>query len=307
MELISTMQNSLMSLPTTIQFILQHPLNKRRKVQALFRFLKWQVGSRLVSGEVIYPWINGSKFIVQPGEKGLTQNIYCGLHEFHDMAYVLHVLRSGDLFIDIGANSGSYTILACAVKGARGYCFEPVPSTFQRLVDNIRLNNLSDRVKPYNIGLADKEDELLFTANLDTTNHMISANELASDPIKVRVAPLDRVLVGESPSLIKIDVEGLETLVINGMACTLGNASLHSVIMELNGSGRQYGFDDQDIIKTMREFGFQMYRYEPFERTLQLVATKDVTSSNMLFSRNEEFIKRRLRSAPRLKIGSQEI
>jgi FkbM family methyltransferase len=223
------------------------------------------------------------------------------------MAYVLHVLRTEDLFIDIGANSGSYTILACAVKGARGYCFEPVPSTFQRLLDNIRLNNLLDRVKPYNIGLADKEDEFLFTTSLDTTNHRIAANETASGQIKVKVLPLDKVLAGESPSLIKIDVEGLETLVINGMTCALANPSLHSVIVELNGSGRQYGFDDQNIIKTMWEFGFQMYRYEPFERALQLVSSKDITSSNTLFLRNEEFVKRRLSSAPRLKIGSQEI
>jgi hypothetical protein len=102
-------------------------------------------------------------------------------------------------------------------------------------------------------------------------------------------------------------VEGLETLVIKGMTRTLKNTSLHSVIIELNGSGRQYGFDDQDIVKTMRAFGFQMYRYEPFERTLQPLASKDTPSSNILFLRNEEFIKRRLSRAPRLKIGSREI
>jgi FkbM family methyltransferase len=307
MEHTSAMQSSLISFLMTIQFILRHPLNKRRKVQALLVFLKWQIGSRLVSGDVIHHWVNGSKFIVRSGETGLTQNIYCGLQEFSDMAYLLHVLRAEDLFIDIGANSGSYTILACAVKGARGHCFEPIPSTFQRLMDNIRLNNLSDRVKPYNIGLADKEDELLFTASLDTTNHMVAVNELVNNPIKVKVLPLDKVLAGESPSLIKIDVEGLETLVISGMNCILGNVSLHSVIMELNGSGRQYGFDDDDIIKTMRGFGFQMYRYEPFKRVLQPVSSKDVTSSNVLFLRGEDFIRSRLASAPCAQIGFQEI
>lgn len=296
-----------MPLFTTLKFIVEHPINKGRKGQALFDFLKWQIGSRLVPGEIIYHWINGAKFIVHPGETGLTQNIYCGLHEFYDMAYVLHVLNSEDLFIDVGANAGSYTILACAVGGARGYCFEPVPSTFQRLTDNLVLNDLLGRVKAYNIGLADKEGEVLFTSDLDTTNHLIAPAEAAGDAIAVKVRPLDQVLANESPSLIKIDVEGLETLVINGMLCTLGNPSLHSVIVELNGSGAHYGFDDQGVIEKMREFGFRMYSYDPFRRTIKLIPTKNTDSSNTLFLRHEDFIRNRLASAPGFRIGSREI
>ena len=142
-----------MSVLSTLNFIVEHPINKKRKAKALLGFLKWQIGSRLVPGEIIYHWINDAKFIVKPGETALTQNIYCGLMEFHDMAYVLHVLNADDLFIDVGANVGSYTLLACAVRGASGYCFEPIPSTFERLISNIKLNDLSDRVKAYNIRL----------------------------------------------------------------------------------------------------------------------------------------------------------
>ena len=68
------------------------------------------------------------------GETGLTGNLYAGLHEFADMAFVMHALRPTDLFVDIGANAGSYTILACAVAKARGCAFEPLPSTYRRLV-----------------------------------------------------------------------------------------------------------------------------------------------------------------------------
>ncbi|RPI95344.1 MAG: FkbM family methyltransferase [Chloroflexi bacterium] len=296
-----------MSLLTTLKFIAEHPLNKGKKGRALFGFLKWQIGSRLVPGEVVYHWIDGARFIVRPGETGLTQNIYCGLQEFCDMAYVLHVLNSEDLFIDVGANAGSYTILACAVRGARGYCFEPVPSTFQRLTDNLKLNDLLGRVQVHNIGLADKEGEALFTADLDTTNHLIAPTEAASDAIVVKVLSLDQVLASESPSLIKIDVEGLETLVINGMLCTLGNPSLHSVIVELNGSGAHYGFDDQGIVEKMREFGFRMYSYEPFSRTITPISAKNPDSSNTLFLRHEDFIRQRLASAPSFRVGSHEI
>jgi len=44
--------------------------------------------------------------VARPGETGVTGNIYTGLHEFSSMGYLLHVLREGDLFVDVGANVG---------------------------------------------------------------------------------------------------------------------------------------------------------------------------------------------------------
>ena len=108
-----------MSFFNTLKFITSHPLNRGRKLMSLLQFAKWQVGSRIVPGAVVFDWVNGSKFLVKPGETGLTGNIYTGLHEFADMAFLLHVLREDDLFIDVGANVGSYSILACAAIGAR--------------------------------------------------------------------------------------------------------------------------------------------------------------------------------------------
>src|SRR5579863_564889 len=101
-----------MALIPTLISIANHPLNRRRKTKALLNFLKWQLGTRLVSGSVIIEWVCGTRFIARRGDVGITQNVYCGLHDFSEMAYVLHVLRSSDLFVDIGANLGSYTILA---------------------------------------------------------------------------------------------------------------------------------------------------------------------------------------------------
>ena len=71
---------------------------------------------------------------------GATGNIYAGLHEFNDMAFCLHLLRSGDLFVDVGANIGSYTVLASKVAGANSITLEPVPQTFERLKRNVNIN-----------------------------------------------------------------------------------------------------------------------------------------------------------------------
>jgi FkbM family methyltransferase len=293
-----------MPLLSTLAFIARHPLNKGRKAQALANYFKWQIGSRLVPGQVIYKWINGSRIIICPGETGVTGNLYCCLHDFADMGYLLHVLTPDDVFVDVGANVGSYTILACAAKGAKGICFEPVPSTFERLMDNLRINNLVQRVEARNIGLSDREGDLVFTSGEDTTNHIVAGDEQATNVVQVKVLPLDAILEGVTPSLLKIDVEGFEMRVLEGARQILGKEGLHSVIMELNGSGRRYGFEDKQIINYMKDFGFSTFRYEPFARELTAVDGDDCRSGNTLFIRGERAIQTRLKQAPRILLGS---
>jgi len=293
-----------MPLLSTLAFIAHHPLNKGRKAQALANYFKWQIGSRLVPGQVIYKWINGSRIIIRPGETGVTGNLYCCLHDFADMGYLLHVITPDDVFVDVGANVGTYTILACAAKGAKGICFEPVPSTFERLMDNLRINNLVQRVEARNIGLSDREGDLVFTSGEDTTNHIVAGDEQASNVVQVKVLPLDAILEDVTPSLLKIDVEGFEMRVLEGARQILGKEGLHSVIMELNGSGRRYGFEDKQIINYMKDFGFSTFRYEPFARELNAVDGDDCRSGNTLFIRGERAIQTRLKQAPRILLGS---
>ena len=111
-----------MSVIESVKFIATHPLTRDNTFKSLLRFVRWQIGSRLVPGPIVYDWINGSRFLVRAGETGLTGNVYTGLHEFQDMGFLLHVLGDGDLFIDVGANVGSYTILACSSRGANRNC-----------------------------------------------------------------------------------------------------------------------------------------------------------------------------------------
>lgn len=296
-----------MSVSNTLKFIVQHPLNRGRRAQALVGFLKWQVGSRLVPGQVVFNWVNGARVIARPGESGLTGNIYCGLHEFPDMAFLLHVLSSEDLFIDIGANVGSYTILACASKGAKGYCFEPVPATFERLMDNIRINNLAGHVEALNLGLSDKEGELVFTSGENSMNHVVADNEPSLEVVRVKVLPLDMILKDKSPSVLKIDVEGFETPVLNGAQATLSNESLHSVIMELNGCGSRYGFNEDDILRMMSSHGFSTYSYEPFSRKLTSLGGKKCLSGNTLFVRNEEVVRDKIAKSPKVLVGDVQL
>ncbi len=292
-----------MSLYTTLRFITSHPLNREHKHRALLRYAKWQIGSRIVPGAVVFDWINGSRFLVRAGETGLTGNVYTGLHEFNEMAFLLHVLREDDVFVDVGANVGSYSILACSVVGARAYAFEPIPQTHSRLVDNLRLNRIEDRVICPNIGIGAKAGSFVFTADGDTVNHVLADGESNRNSVKVAMATLDSILAQQSPALIKIDVEGFEMPVLKGAEATLSKDSLHAVIMELNGSGDRYGFDENHILEMMLGYGFKTYAYDPFRRTLISLEGKNVTEGNTLFIKTQSYVADRIKNAPRFSVN----
>ena len=105
-----------MKLLNTLSFIMNHPLNRKNKLGSLLCFIKWQFKSRLYKSEHIYNWVDKANFIINRGEHAMTGNLYCGLLEYEDMAFVLHSLKETDNFYDIGANVGSYTLLASGVK-----------------------------------------------------------------------------------------------------------------------------------------------------------------------------------------------
>lgn len=286
------------SLLNTLSFILRHPLNRTRKTAALGRFVRWQVGSRLLPGPVAVPFVDSTRLLVQAGMTGATGNVYCGLHEFEDMAFVLHALRPGDLFADVGSNVGSYTILAAGAAGANCVSFEPLPATFAHLLDNIRLNNLESKVKAKNIGLGASSGSLTFTSGLDTINHVVAQGEAVANAIEVPVEPLDAVLSGSALTLMKIDVEGFETEVLNGASETMQGPSLLAVVMELNGSGLRYGYDEEKIHQRMNDWGFAPVRYDPLQRNVTLLNSRSGSTGNTLYVRNLECLRDRVRTAP---------
>jgi FkbM family methyltransferase len=280
---------------------LSHPLVAGAKLQAIFRFVKWQIKSRIFSRDFIHEWVDGSKFYVKKSETGLTQNIYVGLHEFSDMCFLLHLLRKEDRFIDVGANSGSYSILAGSVIGAKVLALEPIPSTYSRLVANFNLNCIESPSKAMNVGLGSLPGSLYMTSSLDTRNQIIF-NQDSVGTIRVDIKTLDLVSFDLIPTLIKIDVEGWESEVIRGGFETLRKPSLVALILELNESGERYGYFDNDILEVLNDFGFQPHSYDPFRRTLQQLPGKNSGGGNTIFIKNQEEVIRRIKTAPKREI-----
>jgi FkbM family methyltransferase len=163
---------------------------------------------------VIVSWIGGQLLAVRRGMTGATGNVYAGLHEFADMMFLLHFLRETDLFLDIGANVGTYTVLASGVCRAVTYAFEPDPDSMRALRRNIAINSLGEFVAVHALALGDRHDEVPFTVGLDTQNKVISPGH---ENIRMVRQHMVDAMVGEStPIMIKIDVEGYEENVLRG-------------------------------------------------------------------------------------------
>jgi len=275
----------LKTLINTFRFVLGHPLTEGRRGEAVSRVFLWQLGTRLLKTPVVVPWVNDTRLVIEKGMVGATGNVYCGLHEFNDMGFSLHFLRPADLFLDIGANVGTYTILAAGVAGARVVSFEPIPSTFRRLVDNVNINNLSALVDLRNVGLGAFAGTLVFSADRDAENHVLYAAELCGRAATVvSVFSLDELMGELRPTMIKMDVEGFETEVIRGGDLTFGSPTLEVVLIELNGAGARYGFAEDAIRKRFADWGFCACHYDPRTRRLRVIdAEKAVRDGNTLY------------------------
>jgi FkbM family methyltransferase len=228
---------------------------------------------------------------------GATGNVYTGLHEFEDMSFLLHALRREDLFIDVGANVGVYSVLASGAAGARTAAFEPVPQTFDQLLDNIHINRISELVSCNNKCIGAAKGEVYFTSGEDTTNHVVEQGNEKSG-IRVSVTTLDE----EIRSLplcawMKIDVEGYEKNVLDGAGNLLKSEQLKGIIIELNGSGRRYGFNDADVDQLLKKNGFIRVTYSPLQRRID-EAESFYPHGNNIYIRSVNLVKERVKEAP---------
>lgn len=282
----------------TIRSILAHPLCRKRRFAALCRFLSWQIGTRLLSAPVVVPFTERARLLVRRGMTGATGNVYCGLHEFPEMAFLLHYLRPLELFVDLGANIGAYSILAAAGAGARCVAVEPIPTAFDALLDNVALNRVQHLVDCQQCGVGRESQLLRFTTGNDTMNHVIRAsNGDAEVPhLVVAVRPLDQILGEREPALLKIDVEGFEGEVLAGGKDSFSKNSLQAVIMETNGCTGRYGVTADDLHGQMLAHGFRACRYRALRRVLE-PSDRPHMAGNTLYCRDPIAVQVRLREA----------
>ncbi|MEM6623542.1 MAG: FkbM family methyltransferase [Pseudomonadota bacterium] len=272
----------------TLDFIRHHPLSGQRWLGAYARFFGWQARSRIWRVKHRIDWIEGSVLLVSKGMTGATGNIYCGLHEFADMEFLLHFLRPDDLFLDIGANVGSYTVLASKVVGARTIAFEPDPGTAAHLADNIDANAIAQAVTVHQVALGPTDGTVAFTVGLDTTNRVATPGQSNTRTVPVR--RLDGIDGADQAVFAKIDVEGFEREVFRGADGILAAPNLMALATEL---------DDPEIEQVLTGYGFQKFAYDPCARQLRTTPIPGLRQSNAIYARNVDAVAARLASSPK--------
>ncbi len=275
-------------------FVLRHPVGRRRPLRCLAATLWWQATASKLAKPVKF--VGTTRLWARRGETGVTGNIYVGLHEFADMAFVAHALRPGDLFLDVGANAGSYTVLAGAVAGAEVIAVEPVPETAARLRANIVLNGIGERVRVVEAALGAEPGEVFVSTGRDTTNRIV-ADAGDGPAVRVPLTTIDRLCADHPPFLVKIDVEGFDAEVTAGARKVLADRRVAAVIVEtdagLNGPDSSAG--------QLIDLGFDPAVYEPFARRLSSGST-GCRSGNVLFVRDFDLVRARLADAPAIEV-----
>jgi FkbM family methyltransferase len=228
--------------------------------------------------------------------------IYIGLPDHVCISFALHLLTDADLFGDIGAHVGLYSVAASGVCGAKTVSVEPVPNTAEMLRLNIAINGLGGLVDIHEIGIGAEVGEFEFSTDESASNHVL----LDKSGCRVPVLPLDEVFAARTPVLLKIDVEGFETNVIKGGKRLLEDVALKAVVMEMIGLGTRYGFDERALDSEMRRFGFNCFSYDPWSRKLN-PSDPSYDWRNPIYVRDLAFVEDRLRTARRFRVLNHEI
>jgi FkbM family methyltransferase len=190
---------------------------------------------------------------------------FFGVWEPHLTDFIRRRLRRGDVFIDVGANIGYFSLLASTLVGEDGkvIAIEASPSIHRRLQENLERNRVRNATV-FHVAASDREGVLqIFNAGRDncgaSTTIASSGYELEAE---VLAKPLDDLVAAgdlERAKVIKIDVEGAEWSVITGMRRLLERApGALEIVIEITPKMER----SEDILALFDEHGFHPYHLE---------------------------------------------
>lgn len=203
----------------------------------------------------------------------IGEAIYANAFEREERDLLDQIITPGLTVLDIGANLGFYTCLFARKAGPAGrvVSFEPTPSTFGLLEQNVRLNGLDGIVECRNCGLSDKEGIAhmsVFSEGKDVYNSFRADDAHNDGPvpdiIEVATTTLDQCLDTldvKRGCFIKIDVEGFEHQVIMGGRNHLQDMENVSLMVELyEPLSRRFGCSPLQTLDVLGSWGFTAYR-----------------------------------------------
>ena len=192
--------------------------------------------------------------------------------------WLKNMLVPGDVFWDIGVNVGAYSILAAKLcPGAHVFSFEPFIPTFAHLWENIVLNDVATQVFPICAGLSDHtapESLAVSDPRAGSSCHNVGGTDgvLQQGVLAARGDDLCKLFGLPAPTLLKLDIDGLEVEAVEGLREMLDAPSLRSMIIEVE-EGRS-----EDPVQGMCEAA-------GFERMPNPLTESNGDTLNALFAR----------------------
>jgi FkbM family methyltransferase len=168
-------------------------------------------------------------------------------------------IRDGDVIYDVGANVGAYSLVAARMADATVIAFEPAFANYQSLCENVLLNDLAARVMPLPVGLA--ESTGLAWLACDDTAAGAATHSLGGDNVRalyrqpVLAYALDDLISVfglPAPTVLKVDVDGAETIVLAGARATLARPALRTILIEVDET------QTDGVLRLMGDAGLQL-------------------------------------------------
>lgn len=209
-----------MAVTTAAAWLRHSPITRGRwrLVAATLPILR-RHGSRL--GNRLVRTRHGFLFHADLGD-WLGQYVYLtGNYEPATARVIAGLLRPGDHFADIGANAGFFTLLGAQAVGPAGkvFSFEPLPAMRARIRTDVKANGFAN-VQIHDFAVSDTEGTLVFHEGPEGHKGVSSLRAIANAAARfeVQTRPLDALADDLAPlRLVKIDVEGAEHRVVQGM------------------------------------------------------------------------------------------
>lgn len=174
-------------------------------------------------------------------------------------------VKDGDIFWDIGANIGIYTLYAALNPNITVLAFEPGAASFGALVKNVELNGMGDRVQTYCLAFDETTHlDFLHMANTVAGGSMHAFGQLDTvegriEPVFSQAAPgfsiddFRRMFGVRQPDHVKLDVDGIEEKILRGGEGAL--KGVKTVLVELVGAHRERMEGGPSAV--LAEYGFR--------------------------------------------------
>jgi FkbM family methyltransferase len=252
------------SVARDVEYVLRqvfaNPGNKGERLRRTAEALIFPAWTRLTGGYWTTTYAGG-RIVVRRGQ-GASHTVYARLPDYREMSFWLATLHPGDLFVDVGANIGIYTLLL-ASHGCDVIAVEPAAEARRLLEVNLGLNGLEAEVVVAALGRAPGQSQL--TAELGSMNYVVSnpgeGGELGEPVTDVTVTTLDDLLGDRTAAGVKIDVEGFELDVVLGASRAIGEERVGVLQLEWNSMARErFGRTRDEIASVLRDANYVLAR-----------------------------------------------